>query len=66
MKLDQIMTDAGVTNAALARSIGVSEAAVSRYRTVKVRPRPAYADRIIAYFKALKIVVTYDDLYRKP
>lgn len=61
MKLSQYLADAGVTQEAFGKSIGVKRLAVLRYLNGQRKPSPATAKRII---KVTKGQVAYEDLYK--
>ena len=63
--IKSIRTRLGVTQDAMATSIGVSQGNVSNYERGQVMP-PDVAKRLIGYAATLGHTVTYDDIYGPP
>jgi putative transcriptional regulator len=55
----------GVTQAAMAAGIGVTQGNVSNYERGQRMP-PDVAGRLIEYAKSIGHEITYDDVYRAP
>lgn len=52
----------GVTQAAMADALGVTQGNVSNYERGQTMP-PDVAERLIVYAKTLKLSLSYDDVY---
>lgn len=55
----------GLSQAALARGIGVTQGNVSHYERGQTVP-PDVAGKLIDFAKSLGIALTFDDIYRRP
>lgn len=63
--IQHIRARLGVTQAAMAAGIGVTQGNVSNYERGQRMP-PDVAGRLIEYAKSLNHAISYDDIYSQP
>lgn len=61
MKLENYLTKTGMTQAELAKKLGIGRADINRYVKGIRRPRPDLANRIVEFTEQ---TVTLEDLYK--
>lgn len=64
-KISQIRAQLGVTQAAMADALGMSQGNVSNYENGQTMP-PHVADRLIKYAATFQLTLTYDLIYGVP